>query len=260
MRYSIRYAVVNSQITLPVACVIGSMFWLFGDITHWSRWTGWVVTMVTTVAVMEWNHRATLIRQRNRMASTTFIVLMTIAAFLQNWSPAMLATLCFVIANIILCYTFQSRKSQGLAYHAFVVLGIGSLFFPPLLYIIPFMIFSMGIQLRSLTWRSFVAALLGVLTPYWLCFVWHFCMSTTEGAFDFFLAAMAPRGISYAGLTHKEVIADTHVYLHYFHTECGTIADDNLLATSFRWLYAALHCSECTHHRASPYSLARHVG
>ena len=100
MRYSIRYAVVNSQITLPVACVIGSMFWLFGDITHWSRWTGWVVTMVTTVAVMEWNHRATLIRQRNRMASTTFIVLMTIAAFLQDWSPAMLATLCFVIANI----------------------------------------------------------------------------------------------------------------------------------------------------------------
>lgn len=206
MRYSIRYAVVNSQMTLPVACVIGSLFWLFGDITHWSRWTGWVVTMVTTVAVMEWNHRATLIRQRNRMASTTFIVLMTIAAFLQDWSPAMLATLCFVIANIILCYTFQSRKCQGLAYHAFVMLGIGSLFFPPLLYIIPFMIFSMGVQLRSLTWRSLVAALLGVLTPYWLYFVWHFCMGSLEGSFDFFLTAMAPRGISYATLTHKEVI------------------------------------------------------
>ena len=109
MRYSIRYAVVNSQLTLPVACVIGSMFWLFGDITHWSRWTGWVVTMVTTVAVMEWNHRATLIRQRNRMASTTFIVLMTIAAFLQDWSPAMLSKAASVRAwRIMLLWCWVS--------------------------------------------------------------------------------------------------------------------------------------------------------
>lgn len=172
MAFSLRYAVTTSPATLPVAAVAGSLIWLGGSLGEGLSWGAWAVTMLTMLAVMDWNTRATLIRQRTRMASATFITLLTAFAFLEPWHMSMPAALCYVLSHIVLSYCYQDTKCQGKAYHAFILLGVGSMFFRPLLILLPCYIISMAVQLRALTWRSLAASFLGLLTPYWLVAAW----------------------------------------------------------------------------------------
>ena len=172
MAFSLRYAITTSPATLPTAAVVGSAIWLLGGLGEASRWAAWGITLLTMLAIMDWNSRATLIRQRTRMASTSFIVLLTAFAFLETWHQSMIAALCYVLTQIVLSYCYQDHKSQGKVYHAFMLLGIGTLFFRPLVWLTPLLLFSMAIHLRALTWRTGSAAILGLLTPYWLIVAW----------------------------------------------------------------------------------------
>ncbi len=182
MPFSLRYAITTSPATLPTTANVGSMIWLLGGLGEGMRWAAWFVTLLTMLAIMDWNSRATLIRQRTRMASTSFIALLTALAFLEPWNRSMLAALCYVVAHIVFSYCYQDTKCQGKAYHAFLLLGIGSFFFRPVLFLLPFFIISLAIQFRALTWRSLAASVLGVLTPYWLVVLW--CTATGDWQAD----------------------------------------------------------------------------
>ncbi len=173
MHFSLRYAVTTSPATLPTAAVVGSAVWLLGGIGEGARWGAWLVTLLTMLAVMDWNSRATLIRQRTRMASTSFIALLTAFAFLEQWDKSMIGALCYVLAHIVFSFCYQDVKCQGKAFHAYLLLGLGSFFFRPLLLMMPFFLFSQAVHLRALTWRTLAAALLGMLTPYWLVAAWN---------------------------------------------------------------------------------------
>lgn len=181
MAFSLRYAVTTSPATLPTAAVVCSLVWLFGGIGEGMRWVAWLVTLITMFAVMHWNSQATLIRQRTRMASTSFIVLLTAFAFLEPWSPSMVAALCYVLTHIVLSHCYQNPKSQGWAFHAFLLLATGSLCFRPILLLAPFFILSMAVQLQTFTWRTFMAAIIGLATPYWLILAWNL---TTGSGYD----------------------------------------------------------------------------
>lgn len=170
--FSLRYAVTTSPATLPTATVAGSLIWLFGGFGEGTRWGAWLVTILTMLAIMVWNNRATLIRQGTRMASTSFIMLLTAFAFLEPWDKSMIAALCYVLCHIALVYCYQDDKSQGMAYHAFLLLGTGSFFFRPLLLLTPFFLISLAVQMRALTWRSLCASILGLATPYWIVAAW----------------------------------------------------------------------------------------
>ena len=173
MPFSLRYAVTTSPATLPTVAVVGSVVWLGGGLGDGARWGAWLVTLLTMLAVMDWNSRATLIKQRTRMASTTFFALLTAFAFLEPWHASMVAALYYVAAHIVLSLCYQQPKSQGTAFHAFLLLGAGSFFFRPLLLLAPFFLISLGVHLRALTWRSLAASLLGLATPYWLVAAWQ---------------------------------------------------------------------------------------
>lgn len=172
MAFSLRYAVTTSPATLPTAAVMGSLIWLGGGLGEGTRWGAWFVTLLTMFAVMEWNSRATLIRQRTRMASTSFIALLTAFAFLEPWDVSMWAALCYVLTHIVLSYCYQDTKCQAKAYHAFMILGVGSFFFRPLWLLVPFFLLSLAVQMQALTWRSLCASLLGLGTPYWIVAAW----------------------------------------------------------------------------------------
>ena len=77
-----------------------------------------------------------------------------------------------VIFFVLGCYYFlfrsyQESNSSPNIYHAFVSLGIASLIHPLLLCFIPFVYWSMIAYLRSFSFKTFCASLLGILTPFW---------------------------------------------------------------------------------------------
>ena len=60
--------------------------------------------------------------------------------------------------------SFQKDWSAGILFHAFIFWGIGCLFVPKIVWLVPFMWYSCYV-FRSLNFRSFVASILGCLIP-----------------------------------------------------------------------------------------------
>lgn len=71
-------------------------------------------------------------------------------------------------------------RAEGYVYHAFLFAGIASLFFPYVLVLVLLFYVNMLVQLRNLTWRTFMAGLLGLLTPYWIYAVWALWQNCIE--------------------------------------------------------------------------------
>jgi len=159
--------VVGSSFTLPVTFVLAAAGWLWSGMRDGGLWAGLLATGLTTYLIMEWNNRNALLRIRSRLASCTFLFLTAACPFLHRWTPEMVTTACFAGAFILLFASYQKARAEGEIFHAFLFIGIGSLFFPPVVATVPLLYFSMALQMRSLTLRTFLAGLTGLLLPYW---------------------------------------------------------------------------------------------
>ena len=69
----------------------------------------------------------------------------------------------------IVLYTYRKRHAMGSYFMAFALMGVASLFVPQMLYLIPVLLLCCQFM-QSLYLRSALAALLGVLLPYWTAF------------------------------------------------------------------------------------------
>lgn len=176
-----RERVTGSSLTLPVMIVVTALLWLLpyalqpfaatrdalppaGDR---GLWGGFLFTCLTAYGLAEWNNRAALLRIRSRLISCSFLLLCGVCPFLHAWTTDMVPALCLLGADFLLFQSYQKARCEGEVFHAFLLIGIGSLFFWPLLLMVPLLYLSMAIQLRTLTPRTFLASLLGLMAPYW---------------------------------------------------------------------------------------------
>lgn len=165
---SFRKLVVSGSMSLPVMAVVTLFLWLLPGLHRWDLWAGLGVAGLTTYLLMELNNRNSLLRVRSRMISVTYLFLLSFTPFLHSGSLASFLPLLLVLSYFMLFASYQRNRPEGYIYHAFLLLGIGSLVFPYFGVLAFGFWFSMIFQLRSFTWRSLMASFLGLLTPYWL--------------------------------------------------------------------------------------------
>lgn len=125
------------------------------------------VTAFTAYLTVEWNNSFALIRVRSRMCSVVFLMLTGAAPFMHKWDTNMVVTLCVLVNFMFMFRTYQKQRPEADFFHGFAVLSFGSLFFPQLLFFVPFYYISALVQLRSMSFRGFFAGLLGLTLPYW---------------------------------------------------------------------------------------------
>ena len=75
---------------------------------------------------------------------------------------------------LILFSTYQDQQAAGKTYYAFLALGCSSLLYAEYLYYVPLLWVLMISRLNSLSWRTLVASILGIITPYWFVSLWLF--------------------------------------------------------------------------------------
>lgn len=98
--------------------------------------------------------------------SPVFFLLMACAPFALPLTAGSVSLPLTILAILILVTTHQQQRSVSEYFSAFLLLGLASLFVPQWLLIVPFVL--MGCMLLgSLTLRTFLAALLGLITPWW---------------------------------------------------------------------------------------------
>lgn len=208
-----RTRVTQGVFTLPAATVVATLLWLTMGIGNLQMWEGWAITAVSTYLLAELNNRTTLLRIRSRMVSTSFIALTAACPFFYVWSRSMIPALCLIVAYFPLLNAYGQMRSAGLVFHAGLSIGIGSLVYPPLLLLAPFLIVCVAGPLRALSWRSFLGLLFGLLLPYWLLFGKGLLEDNVAETFAPYLGAFHFQKPDYSTLTLPEILIAAYVTL-----------------------------------------------
>lgn len=158
--------------TMPAVTFYAMAVWLLcGGLTHhW--WWQLLCISITTYLMVELNNINALIRIFSRMVSSTFLALLCSACFIFPALPETVMLTCMTAFILLLFLTYQDKESAGLTYYAFLFLGVGSIAYIHVFFFLPLIWLLMMTHTMSLSWRTWMASLLGLLTPYWFYIPW----------------------------------------------------------------------------------------
>lgn len=200
--------VAESRLTLPVVIVWAVAVWIAYGLLSKQLWMQFACFGVSSFLMMVLNNVNVLIRIYSRMVSCSFLVLSCAACFLFDSMGDGIVQLCIIASYLTLFRTYQDNRSVGWTFYAFLCIGLASLVFVQIVYFLPFLWLLMSIRLNALSWRTWGASLLGLLTPYWFVS----CLLVYQGDFDVLinhilgLAQFAPLG-DYSSVTLSQLLA-----------------------------------------------------
>ncbi len=127
--------------------------------------------------LIQFNNRYLLIQRRASLQTAIFLLFITACPMLHTNYMAGVATifLLFAIYNLFKCY--QSPSPMGYVTNAFVFVSFAGLLFPHLFLFVPVFLFGVS-YIHNLSFRNFLAALLGLGVPIWL--LWSYAFLTKE--------------------------------------------------------------------------------
>lgn len=106
---------------------------------------------------------------------------------------------CLLGMLLSLFHTYQRVEPVGLICQGFFFFGLGTMAFPPMLCLLPFLVV-MQAWFHNMTWRTFFAALLGAALPYWLAFGYACAVGDMDVVCAPLRAAVDFRPVSYSSL------------------------------------------------------------
>lgn len=157
---------------LPVAGVYALIVWTLAGLITSQWWPQLSCLAASCYLLIEISNSNALVRIRSRMVTTTFIFLSTM--FVSGFASLTggMVQLCFVTAILLLFNTYQDNQSVGKVFYAFLSIGLSSLFFVHILYLVPVIWILMATQLQSFSGRTLAASIIGLVTPYWFIMLW----------------------------------------------------------------------------------------
>ena len=157
----------GSRLTLPVTILYGlGICLIIGTIQHqwWIQLTCFVLSTYLMILLNNFN---ALIRVYSRAITSAFIILSCVACFLFPSLEGGIVTVGFIASLLTLFVTYQNREATGWIYYTFLILGLASLAKVHLFVFLP-IYWILMIFVSSFSLRTFLASLLGILTPYWI--------------------------------------------------------------------------------------------
>ena len=167
--------IAGSEFTLPLCAVMAAILWWLPECAFSLRGAlGLTVCVLATYIVRETNNRMQIIRMRTRMMSCVWLVLVACLPFMHPLGNPIVAATFLLASYFMLFRQYGQHRPQRDAFHAFLMLSIGSFFAPVMLLMaIPFF-FYLATFLRSLTRKAFWAGVLGIVAPFWCYAAWSF--------------------------------------------------------------------------------------
>ena len=158
--------VARSRLTFPVTALYGLGICFISGVIQHQWWIQLACFAVATYLMILLNNFNALIRIYSRAITSAFIILSCVACLLFPSMEGGIVTVGLVASLLTLFATYQDREATGWVYYTFLLLGLASLAKVHLLVLIPIYWIIM-LFLSSLSLRTFIASLLGLLTPYW---------------------------------------------------------------------------------------------
>ena len=172
MRKQVQNIIAGSRLTLPATIVYTICIWLLCGLLTTNLWLQFACFGITSYLMMMLNNQNALIRIFSRMVSCAFLVLSCAASFLFIDIRGGIMQMFMVAAYLLLFQSYQNREAVGITYYGSLMLGLASLANPYILYFVPLIWLLTATNLLSLSWRTWLSSLFGILTPYWFIFGW----------------------------------------------------------------------------------------
>ncbi|MBQ4162655.1 MAG: hypothetical protein IJD84_07235 [Parabacteroides sp.] len=117
------------------------------------------------------NYAVALIREKTLLPFLFYVLFISTNPDFFPLKSTSIGAFCLILAIYQLFISYHDPEARDKAYNAALLIGIGSLLWVHLLWFLP--LFWIGMyNFRSLTLRTFLASILGVLTVYWFLFGW----------------------------------------------------------------------------------------
>lgn len=166
--------------------VYAVIIWLVCGLVTQQWWLQFGCFVLSAYLMAELNNINVLIRIYSRLVSCSFLALSCAACFLFPLHQTAFMQLCF-IGFLVILFMGHNKEDTRVAYYAFLVLSIGSMAFVQIVYFLPLFWLLMSTNLQMLSWRTFSASLLGLLTPYWIGACWLLWKEDFTPMIDHFL-------------------------------------------------------------------------
>ena len=199
--------IAESRIALPLTIVYGLAISILYGAWEQQLWMQTIVLAISTLLMAELNNSNSLIRIFSRMVSCSFLFMSVMAIFLLHSMQATIVQLCFIAFYLSLFKSYQNSKATGWVFYAFFAIGMASVVFIQILYFVPIMWILMIFNILAFGAKSFVASLLGLITPYWFIGGYFIYRHQYDSIFQHFtdLANFAPL-FDYSSITQHQMV------------------------------------------------------
>ncbi len=179
--------ITESRRTLPITILYGIGIWLLAGLVHQGWWFQFLCFFTSVYTMVHLNNINQLIRIFSRSVSTAYIMLGCSAIWLFSSIEESVLMLCSSLSLFLLFACYQDQEATGKSFYIFFLISFTSLFEPHFLLFIPVYLLLMATTIYSLSFRTFFAALVGLITPYWLYSGWQLYINRhqPEMTFDF---------------------------------------------------------------------------
>lgn len=168
--------VARSSFALPVSVLFALAVLTAAYLSSNIGWTDvpellWLAYCVpalvaSTYCMMELNNRNVLLRFRSRMVSCSFLILTMMCPSIFAVQGVSFLQLCIVGGLFLLSSICQDNRSPGVIFYVFLLLGIASVVWVRVLWMIPVLLL-LCVTLHSISWRALSAMIFGVSLPYY---------------------------------------------------------------------------------------------
>ena len=178
--------VSESKLTLPIISLYAIGIWVLCGLIQKGWWIQFGSFFLSAFLMLLLNNTNALIRIYSRMVSSSFLVLSCAACFLFPFLSESLCQVFIIASYLVLFFTYQDKTSTGLTYYSFLCIGLASLCYVHILCYLPVLWLLMLIKLQTLSWRTFLASLMGTVTPYWFIVSWLIYKTNLTPLFEHF--------------------------------------------------------------------------
>lgn len=158
-----------SRFQLPCTGLITILLWWLpqGGYTQ-SNGLGLLLCALTAFLLMKTDQTYALIRAYTHSVASVWLLLVTVMGFLHDFTLQLLAAPCLAASHYLLFRTYQQHQPVSDVFHTFVMLGLGALFLPPMVWLAPFYFWYLAVFMTAFTFRGLWAGLIGFLLPLWM--------------------------------------------------------------------------------------------
>lgn len=176
--------VAGSRYALPISATLITLIWVAVGLMVGNIWVQFTFTIASTLLMVELNNRNSLMRIYSRMVSCSFLALLTAVALPSPTLKGAISTLCFIAFHLVIWNAYQNKRSAGWTFYAFFCIGLASMVFIQVFYYLPFLWLMMMVFTLSFSLRTFVASIIGIVSPYWFAAGFFIYNNNLQGLID----------------------------------------------------------------------------